>query len=171
MNRSRRAFLATGVLGVAVLAAGGWLRGLSPRPAGGRALDGDAMAIVGALVPAFLAGALPAVGAERTAAITETVTAVDTAVAGLPPAAQSELRQLFALMDFAPTRVLVAGLWSDWTRADTSDVQRTLARWQESRVALLRSAYDGLHQLILAAWYGSPRAWTAIGYAGPPRLG
>jgi hypothetical protein len=46
-----------------------------------------------------------------------------------------------------------------------------LARWQASRVSLLRSAYGGLHQLLLAAWYGNPLAWQAIGYPGPPRLG
>jgi hypothetical protein len=35
---------------------------------------------------------------------------------------------------------------------------------------LLRSAYDALHQLVFAAWYGNPRSWPAIGYAGPPVL-
>jgi len=45
-----------------------------------------------------------------------------------------------------------------------------LGRWQHSRLALLRSAYDGLHQLVLAAWYGNSRAWPAIGYPGPPSL-
>jgi len=27
-----------------------------------------------------------------------------------------------------------------------------------------------LHQLVLAAWYGNPRAWSSIGYLGPPVL-
>ena len=35
---------------------------------------------------------------------------------------------------------------------------------------LQRTAYDALHQIIFAAWYGNPRSWPAIGYAGPPEL-
>jgi hypothetical protein len=39
-----------------------------------------------------------------------------------------------------------------------------------SGFALLRSAYDALHQIVLAAWYGNPRSWPAIGYGGPPSV-
>ena len=40
----------------------------------------------------------------------------------------------------------------------------------DSRFALLRSAYAALHQLVFAAWYANPRAWAATGYGGPPSL-
>jgi hypothetical protein len=168
MNRSRRAFLVAGTLGGAALAAGGWLRyGRSPRLAG--PLDDDARGVVGALVPAFLAGALPA-GEARAGAIRETVDAVAQAIAGLPPSARHELAQLFGLLAFAPSRIAMTGLWRDWPDASSEDVDAVLARWQASRSTLLRSAYDGLHQLVLAAWYGNARAWPAIGYPGPPPL-
>jgi hypothetical protein len=166
MNRSRRTFLGTGALGAAALAAGGWLRyGAGMRGSG--ALDGDARDIVSAMVPAFLAGALPD-DARRADAVRETVDAVVRTVAGLPPQAQTELAQLFALLALAPTRVAMTGPWQPWERASPADVDAMLRRWQSSRVDLLRSAYDGLHQLILAAWYGNARAWPAIGYPGPP---
>lgn len=170
MNPSRRAFLTTGVLGAAALATAGWLR-LRPRqPAPGRALADDGRSIVAAMVPAFLAGALPSQEPARGDAVGETVANVETAIGGLPPAAQAELAQLFALLGFAPARIAVAGLVPDWQDATRADVDAVLERWRTSRIALLRSAYDGLHQLILAAWYGNPRAWASIGYAGPPRL-
>jgi hypothetical protein len=165
----RRTFLAAGALGVAALAAGGWLRyGVRHAPPG-RALDDESTDIVAALVPAFLAGALPAPEAERRAAIGETIAGVDTAIRGLPPMAQRELAQLFGLLAFPPARVAL-GVRSAWQDAATPDVQAALDRWAASRSTLLRSAYDGLHQLILAAWYGNPRAWPAIGYPGPPAL-
>jgi len=168
MNSGRRAFIVTGALGAAALAAGGWLRfGASARV--DALLGDDARGIVRAMVPAFLAGALPD-DAQRTQAIREATDAVSVAVAGLPLEAQRELAQLFALLAFAPTRVAMTGLWSDWPHATTAEVDAVLVRWQTSRLSLLRSAYDGLHQLILAAWYGNPRAWAAIGYAGPPQL-
>jgi hypothetical protein len=168
MNSGRRAFLVTGALGATALAAGGWLHfGRSFRQAD--ALGDDARDIVRAMVPAFLAGALPD-GAQRHEAIREATDGVAAAVRGLPPHAQKELAQLFALLAFAPTRIAMAGLWPDWSHATTAEVDAVLVRWQTSRLSLLRSAYDALHQLILAAWYGNPRAWAAIGYAGPPQL-
>jgi hypothetical protein len=165
----RRAFLAAGALGVAALAAGGWLRyGLRHAPPG-HALDDDATAIVTALVPAFLDGALPDDPAERGTAIGETVAAVDKAITGLPPLSQRELAQLFGLLAFPPARVAL-GVRTAWREAPADEIAAALARWQTSRSTLLRSAYDGLHQLILAAWYANPRAWPAVGYPGPPAL-
>jgi hypothetical protein len=165
----RRTFLAAGAFGVAALAAGGWLRYGARHAPSGRALDDESTVIVAALAAAFLAGALPAEDAERRAAIGETIVGVDTAIAGLPPMAQHELAQLFGLLAFPPARVAL-GVRSAWKDAATADVQAALDRWAASRSMLLRSAYDGLHQLILAAWYGNPRAWPAIGYPGPPAL-
>jgi hypothetical protein len=171
MNRSRRIFLTTGVLGAAALATAGWVRvRVAPNLRDGHALDDQARGIVAAMVPAFLAGALPLDATARTTAVRETVDDVDTAVAGLPPATQAELAQLFALLGVAPARLALAGLRTTWSDARPDAVQAALERWRLSRIALLRTAYDGLHQLVLAAWYGNPRAWDAIGYPGPPRL-
>ena len=83
---------------------------------------------------------------------------------------QAELAQLFTLLGIAPARWLLAGLSSAWSVAPADDVAAAIERWRASRIALLRSAYDALHQLILGAWYGNPRAWASIGYPGPPRL-
>jgi hypothetical protein len=77
---------------------------------------------------------------------------------------------LFALLAFAPTRCLVAGVWSPWPEASAESIAAFLVSWRDSRFALLRSAYEALHQIVYGAWYGNPRSWPAIGYAGPPSL-
>ena len=100
----------------------------------------------------------------------EALAAVEEAISGLPPAAREELGELFSLLDFAPTRCLVAGVWSTWGEATNESIAAFLARWRDSRFALLRSGYGALHQIVLGAWYAQPRAWTPIGYAGPPSL-
>lgn len=107
---------------------------------------------------------------ELRSAIAETVAGVDQAIAGLPPAAQTELGRLFALLSMAPVRRAFAGVASPWDEAPTTEVAAFLDRWRASSWALQRSAYDALHQLMMAAWYGNPRSWAAIGYGGPPRL-
>ncbi len=168
---SRRTFIAAGIAGGAALTAAYWWR-QSPFAPRGESLgvDAQALAIVAAIVPAMLQGVLPPHDPQRAASIAVTVNGVRQAIAGLPPAAQAELAQLFALLDFAPARVALARVKSPWSEASTQDVDAFLERWHRSGFLLFRSAYDALHQLVLAAWYGQPAAWPAIGYAGPPRL-
>jgi hypothetical protein len=172
-NRTRRTLLKVGIAGGVVLLLARWMvdshSTLESAERSGSALDASARAIIEALVPVLLEGTLP--GADGSAeARAEVVAGVDHAVAGLPPSARQELGQLFALLSFAPTRCLVAGVWSSWPRASPESVARFLASWRDSRFSLLRSGYAALHQLVLAAWYGNARAWPAIGYGGPPSL-
>lgn len=163
----RRTFLAAGVAGTAlIVTAGGWLalRGSFATDAA------ETRAILRAIVPAMLDGALPSAVVERRAAIDATVDGVEHAIAGLPPAHRTELGRLFALLSITPARRALAGVASDWTAAGRGEVDAFLSGWRDSGWALKRSAYDALHQLVLAAWYGNERSWTAIGYPGPPVL-
>ena len=123
-----------------------------------------------AIVPAVLAGALPPAGEARREAIARTVDGVGVAIAGLSAPAQKELAELFTLLGFAPARVLLARLWPAWEAATPADIAAFLEGWRESRFALLRSAYAGLHDLVLGAWYGTPDTWERIGYPGPPEM-
>jgi hypothetical protein len=170
---TRRTLLKAGIAGGAALFLARWLYTQTSAPALPNArfvvLDARARAIVTAIVPVLLSGALPAApGAE--AARTEVVVNVDRAIAGLPPEVRKQVEQLFALLAFAPSRCLIAGVWSPWPEATAESIDAFLMRWRDSRFALLQTAYGALHQLIVAAWYGSPLAWPAIGYPGPPSL-
>ena len=164
----------TGLAGGAALATAYYARryhGLAPASAAADApLTPDALVILRAIIPAMLAGAIAQAGSERVTDIRETSDGVVQAAAGLPPTAQRELAELFALLAWPPTRWGLAGLAMPWAEADPATAHVVLERWRTSRFDLLRSAYDGLHQLIFAAWYGNPRSWPAIGYAGPPVL-
>jgi hypothetical protein len=173
---SRRTFLAAGVAGGIALGFAWWWRDRPAFVPGGAgvdaltALDRSAPAIVAAIVPVLLAGALPAADPERRSAIDETTLNVGRAIAGLPPAAQQELGELFALLGFGPARIALARVVAPWNEADHDEVAAFLERWRVSGFLLLRSAYDALHQIVLAAWYGNPRSWPAIGYPGPPNI-
>jgi hypothetical protein len=167
---TRRTFIAAGAAGSVALGAAWWWRRFSATPEGTLALRADADAIVAAVAAVMLDSALPAGDAARTAAIGSAASGVRQAIAGLPPAAQREVDQLFALLAFAPARVALARLSSPWPLASRDEVAAFLDRWRTSRVQLFRAAYDALHQLVFAAWYGQPSAWPAIGYPGPPDI-
>ena len=170
---TRRTLLKAGVAGVAALVLLRWLYTTTSAPPATASKDtvlaGDARAVLAAVIPVILEGALPA-GEDAARSLGEVLDGAAQAIAGLLPAVRKELDQLFALLAFAPTRCLVAGIWSPWPEASRASIGAFLLRWRDSRFALLRSAYDALHQIIIGAWYGNPHAWPAIGYAGPPSL-
>jgi hypothetical protein len=172
LKLNRRTFLAVGVAGAGALAVASWLR-RSPAPTAGSAASNislDGQAILRAVAPVLLAGALPEEPAARAAAIAQTLAALDTAVGGLPAAAQAELAQLFDLLSLPPVRLAVARVDAPWADAAPDQVRACLDRFRGSSLQLLRAAYDALHQLTFAAWYGNPQSWAAIGYPGPPAL-
>jgi hypothetical protein len=169
---SRRTFIAAGVVGAAALVTAGWLKGphAPPSPVPRGALDADGEAIMAAVIPVLLAGAWPDTPPAQQAALARTLAAVDVAIAGLPPASQAELAQLFALLALPPVRLGLARVAAPWPQAAPHEVRAFLDRFRDSSLMLPRSAYAAFHELVFAAWYGDPQAWTAIGYPGPPAL-
>jgi hypothetical protein len=168
METKRRSFLKAGALGALVLAAGGGIYRAVHTPRPQRfVLDGEARVALGAIVPAILAGALPANPAERRAALAGTIEGVHTAISNLPLAVQKEVQDLFGLLALAPARRLLTGVAGGWAHADPNQVTAFLQDWRLHRFALLRTAYSALHDLSLGAWYAQPASWSAIGYPGP----
>ncbi len=162
---SRRTVLKAGLLGGALLAVGGTVALLA-----GRDAARDRESVLRALIPAILAGALPAEPAQHEKALTRTLAASQEALAALAPETQRELAQLFALLSIAPMRWLLTGVSVDLPRAPVGEVAAFLQGWRMHRLELLQGAYQGLHQLIIGPWYAQAASWDAIGYAGPLRL-
>ena len=165
---TRRQFLKLGLVGGAALAAAGgglWLAGRDVKPYGP-----EGRAVIRAIAPAILAGAIPADGSSREAALLAVVDGVGIAIAGLSPPQQKELADLFGLLDLAPARRWLAGVPSSWAGCSVDDAAAFLQRWRHSSIGLLAGAYAGLHDLVLGAWYSGEAAWEAIAYPGPPRL-
>ena len=170
---TRRHFIKVGLAGAAILAGARWLdrpQAVAAAPSL-RFLDARGAAAVGALVPVVLAGALPADAVAQKQAIEETVAAFDRAVAGLSPAVQKEVDELFAILRFAPARLMFTGLWSPLEESSAEDIAGFLGRWRRSRFDIQRAGYQALTQLLQAAWYGNPASWKAIGYPGAPQVG
>lgn len=168
MGTNRRSFLKVGALAALVVAAGGGVyRATQASAPSTYVLDGEARAALAAIVPAILAGALPAGEAERKAAIAASVDAVQTAISNLPLGVQKEVSDLFGLLALAPARRLLTGVSGGWSQAREPQVAAFLQDWRMHRFGLLRTAYGALHDLVLGSWYAQPAHWNAIGYPGP----
>ena len=168
METTRRTFLKAGALAAIALAAGGGIYRVThpPKPAA-FVLDGEARDALHAIVPAVLAGALPADGAARDRALAGAIARVHQAILGLPLATQKEVQDLFGLLALAPARRLLTGVTGGWAHAEPAQVAAFLQDWRVHRLGLLRSAYAALHDLVLGGWYADPSTWAAIGYPGP----
>ena len=159
---TRRQFLQTGLAGSLLLTVAG-CGAPGDKPTGRQT-------VIAALAPVILDGALPKEAEARRRAVAATVDGVERAITGLSLATQHEIGQLFDLLAFAPTRILVAGVWPAWDVALPEEIVTFLESWRHSRFDLLRTGYAGLHDLVLGAWYSQPDSWSAIGYPGPPLL-
>lgn len=155
---NRRQWIGSGIAASALLAVAGAVYE-SP-------LKDDDRDILAAIAPVMLAGSLPP-GDDTVRTLIE---GFHTAVAGLTPSMQDEIAQLFTILRVAPLRMLATGVMRPWRRASSDEIVSFLNAWRYSRIAQLRSAYDALHQLSYAAWYGNPRSWPQTGYPGPPKL-
>ena len=169
---NRRQFLKTGLIGGAILAAGGaWVVWRDIRTAEASDPPRDHLALVTrAVAPVILAGMLPGESASREAGIGRVIDGVRTVVAAFTPAVRREAEDLFRLLDIRTARRVLTGVSHDWPAADPAEVAAFLERWRRSPIALLQSGYFALHDLVLGAWYADASAWEAIGYAGPPNV-
>lgn len=132
-----------------------------------RFLTLDERLLLWAIIPAYL---YPAVQSDDDESKFVVLRNIDGAVSGLPQSTQDELRQLFGLLSFQLSKALVAGIWTRWNKASIDSLQFFLSSWQESYLALLRTGYLGLHQIIIGSYYGEPMSWQSIGYPGPPQF-
>lgn len=172
---NRRQFIRAGVVGGAVLAAGGaWMvwrdRDPDERNARAAARQRRIDRIIGAIAPVMLGSALATDRDARAADVERVAADVGHVIAHFTPPVQDEVHQLFALLDIAIARRVLTGVTRDWREAEASEIVTFLERWRRSPLALLQSGYLALHDLVLGAWYASPTTWTAIGYAGPPKV-
>lgn len=177
LSLARRRVLAGGAL-LGTLAFGGgalfWPRRGAVLPSDAAAwsflLPADRVALL-ALAPVF-------VGAEQwdrhIAGLVDRsesfVRGIDLAIAYLMPRTRDELRQLFDMLASPGGRWILLGSVAAWDAASRPVMANGLVYWREAELALLRTAYEGLRDLVFAVWYGDPLHWPDLSYPGPGDL-
>ena len=96
--------------------------------------------------------------------------AADRIAARVEPSAQKELQQLLGLFDNRLAVFLFGGRIRPFTLLDGAGQDAVLAEWRDSRIAVRRTGFAALRTLVLAGYYQSPAVWPAVGYGGPPRI-
>ena len=161
MNLSRRQLLIAGIAsaaaagGVAVVALRSRTQSM-PMPSSEFLRDND-KTILMALAQVLLAGALSEDEAQQRAQLQTVIERLDAACLLLYPRARDELRELFDLLDHQAARLLLTGDALAIEQRDSAAREQILESWRQHFSALITSAYHGLHNLILASFYGNPQ--------------
>ena len=100
----------------------------------------------------------------------KTMSNLDLAVQKFPPHSQNDLKMLVKLLSYRPTCFALTGYWRNWVEIKKEEVDSILNSWSESSLAIRRTAYEGLRDLIFASWYGDTASWSSIHYPGVPQL-
>jgi len=164
---TRRQLIKTGLAGSLLLAGAGYLatpeRDHLPAHATRLGyLSAHDTLLISAIAPAMLA--VPGVN------LAAVVQGVNQAMMALPLGLQAELRQLLDLLANPWGRRWLAGVSTPWQQASQQQIGDFLRRWQLSRFALLRTGFQALHALIMAAWYGNPLSWGGLAYQRPAMI-
>lgn len=134
-----------------------------PRLGAGRALDADELAILLAIARCHLPSP-----PDLPDAATRVTQAVDSFVASWTTDRVKELKRALRALDFAPLGLFTAGKLQPFTALAPNEQVAYLSAWRQHRWTLFRSVYHATKKLVLAAYYGMPETWPAIGYPGPP---
>ena len=166
---SRRGFLKKGLFGGLLLALGGGAflgtrRGAQvSMPAGLKVLNATEYAVMWAIVQRFV----PARDGFPAADSINTAVGADGIMALLEDVTQGEIKQLLMLFENALPNFLFGGRTSPFTQLNPKEQDEVLAEWRDSRLTIRRTGYRALRGLAIAAYYGNPATWSAVGYPGP----
>jgi hypothetical protein len=173
-KHDRRTFLKRGLLGGGLLALAGTLPfafrstavGRRPRRAL-RLLSVEEHAVLAAVA----ARIVPGDGADPTWPRADDVDCagkIDALLATVHPDVGNDFRRLLRLFESGFLGTFIAASPRPFTRAAPAEQDARLEAWRRSRLTVLRSGYQALRRLSLAAYYASPEVYARIGYPGPP---
>lgn len=170
----RRSFLKLGFASSATLTAVGATATLSgcsetlPENGDWRVLKTQDRIMFTAIAPVMLKGSYPEDPEAQKIAIQKILTVIDSVIFSLGPHNAKQMSDLFMLLNFTPTRGLTTGVWSKWENASESEIENFIVKWRESSLGLFNLGFNGINQLLTAAWFGQKETWSDIGYPGPP---
>lgn len=165
----RRSFLQLGVGSALLLAlVGGALHGMAPGLQDG-ALSPRARLLLTRVADAVIADAWPS-NPPSNAQHEALLQRIDAQIAAMPEAVQAELSQLLGLMDTPAGRRALVGIGTRWEDTSTPALTEALQSMRLSRISLRQQAYQGLHDLVYAAYFSGSESWAVLGYPGPVSL-
>jgi len=162
----RRTLIKVGlVTGTVLVVAAGSLALIQPARRDGK-LTERGRAVFAAAAAGVLDTWLPAEPEARRRAVDAHLSRVEATLAGLPPALQAEVDELFTVLGSAAGRLALTGLRSDWAVATQAELTVALQGMRESSLAVRQQAFHAMRDLTNSSYLADASTWGAIGYPG-----
>jgi hypothetical protein len=127
--------------------------------------------VVSRIAQAIIADAWPDESVlTRSAAMDALLMRMNAQIAATPDSVQAELSQLLTIMDTTAGRRTLVGIGSTWEAVEMAELAAALQSMRLSRISLRQQAYQGLHDLVYAAYFSGKESWKVLGYPGPVDL-
>lgn len=167
-GESRRGFLRKGLVGGAVLAAGG-LGWLALRPSLEVPLPAGGLAVLAPLEYSVLTAVAQRLLPRREGfPILDVAAACDVILTKVDDTARRETRQLINIFENAALGLVFGLRLTPFTRLGPQEQDAVLREWRDSRLLIRRTGWLALRSLIMAGYFASRQTWPAVGYPGPP---
>jgi hypothetical protein len=167
----RRTLLKLGLGSAVVLAVVGGATSLLQAGLQKGALTERSRLILSRVADAVIAEAWPDQATlPRAAAMDALLIRINAKIAATPDTVQAELSQLLTIMDSTPGRLALVGISSTWEKVEATELTEALQSMRLSRLSLRQQAYQGLHDLVYAAYFSGKESWPVMGYPGPVPL-
>jgi len=133
-------------------------------------LEDKDVTLITALLPAIIGSNWPENTEHQTLATSAALISADQFIFRLGDFNKGEIRKLFDLLHFTPSRILVTGIWAKWEDITPAQAQGFLQSWKTSRFSLLTGAHNALSDILAFSWYSNPKNTAHLGYSGPPQF-
>ena len=93
---------------------------------------------------------------------------VDALLARMDPLDVRDLTRVLRWVESPLSGELVGRRGRPFSECSPEVQDRILESWRTSRWGVQRTAFDALHALCQAPYWGHPSVWSHVGYGGPP---
>lgn len=126
--------------------------------------------VMSRLATAIMADAWPEGASPGTRPMEALLERMNEKIAGTQDSVQAELSQLLTLLDTLPGRRALVGITNTWEDVSASELTSALQSMRVSGVSLRQQAYQGMHDLVYAAYFSGKESWPVMGYPGPVEI-
>lgn len=169
LNPKRRWFLKTAlVIGAVGASLGGlvfWHRGLSDGKLTEHGRD-----VFKGLAIGFIGPMLPTEPDQREAILNGHLTNLEKFLNGMPQVIQVQVNAVAGLLGNMPTRRMLTGLGSSWTKASDDDIAAAIEHMRLNPLPSTRLTYQVVRAVTLMSFFGHKDHWSLAGYPGPVQI-
>ena len=134
------------------------------------ALSALSRLVMSRLAAAIMADAWPEGASPAASSMEALLDRINEKIAGTQDSVQAELSQLLTLLDTVPGRRALVGMNSSWEAVSPTELGIALQSMRVSGVSLRQQAYQGMHDLVYAAYFSGKESWPVMGYPGPVEI-